>query len=238
MWLKVPVEEKDKQGRPRYSGGKRSKCGTPQGGVISPLLANIYINRMLKAFAKSDLMRRCGARIVNYADDFVVLCQHGAHAVLAEVRRWIVGMKLTLNEAKTCLRNAWKESFRFLGYEFGSLVFRPTRTRYLGARPSKKAMEKVRQRVSEILWRGRTESWKDICYELNQFLKGWAAYFAYGTARPSFRLVDIHVTERTKNFLRRRHKLPRMTGKLGWTPIHRDYGVIVVEDLLKSNACG
>lgn len=238
MWLKVPVEEKDKQGRPRYSGGKRSKCGTPQGGVISPLLANIYINRMLKAFAKSDLMRRCGARIVNYADDFVVLCEHSANAVLAEVRRWIVGMKLTLNEAKTCLRNAWKESFRFLGYEFGPLVFRPTRTRYLGARPSKKAMEKVRQRVSEILWRGRTERWKDICKELNQFLTGWAAYFAYGTARPSFRLVDIHVTERTKNFLRRRHKLPRRTGKLGWTAIHRDYGVIVVEDLLKSNACG
>ena len=69
MWLMVPVEERDEQGRPRYSGGKRSKCGTPQGGVISPLLANIYINRMLKAFAQSDLMRRCGARIVNYADD-------------------------------------------------------------------------------------------------------------------------------------------------------------------------
>lgn len=238
MWLKVPVEERDEQGRPRYSGGKSSKRGTPQGGVISPLLANIYINRLLKAFAQSDLMRRCGARIVNYADDFVVLCSHSAGAVLAEVRRWIVGMKLSLNEAKTCLRNAWKESFRFLGYEFGPLVFRPTRTRFMGARPSKKAMEKVRQRVSEILWRGRTERWKDICRELNQFLKGWAAYFAYGTARPSFRLVDIHVTERAKNFLRRRHKLPRRTGKLGWTKIHRGYGVIVVEDLLKSHASG
>ncbi len=80
MWLKVPVEERDEQGRRRFSGGKRSKCGTPQGGVVSPLLANIYINRMLKAFAKSDLMRRCGARIVNYADDFVVLCEHSAAA--------------------------------------------------------------------------------------------------------------------------------------------------------------
>ncbi len=103
MWLKVPAEEKDEQGRPRFTGGKRSKQGTPQGGVISPLLANIYINRLLKAFARSDLMSRCGARIVNYADDFVVLCRPGSAArVLAQIRQWLVGMKLTLNEAKSC----------------------------------------------------------------------------------------------------------------------------------------
>lgn len=236
MWLKVPVEERDEQGRRRYSGGKRSKCGTPQGGVISPLLANIYINRMLKAFDKSDLMKRCGARIVNYADDFVVLCEHSAAAVLAEVRRWIVGMKLALNEAKTCLRDAWKESFRFLGYEFGPLVYRPTRTRYLGARPSKKAMEKVRQRVSEILWRGRTERWKDICRELNQYLTGWAAYFAYDTASPSFRIVDIHVAARARNFLRRRHKLPNGTARFSYVEVHRSLGVVEIRSLLRSNA--
>jgi RNA-directed DNA polymerase len=236
MWLKVPVEERDERGRRRYSGGKRSKCGTPQGGVISPLLANIYINRMLKAFDKNDLMRRCGARIVNYADDFVVLCKHSAKAVLGQVRRWIVGMKLTLNEAKTCVRNAWKESFRFLGYEFGPLMYRPTRTRYLGARPSKKAMEKVRKRVSEILWPGRTEGWKDICRELNQYLTGWAAYFAYGTAYPSFRLVDIHVAARARNFLRRRHKLPRGTARFGYAEVHGSFGVIELVSLLRSKA--
>ncbi len=96
MWLKVPVQEKDEQGRPRLTGGKSSKQGTPQGGVISPLLANIYINRLLKAFARSDLMERCGARIVNYADDFVVLCRPGSAAMaLAQIRQWLVGMKLT-----------------------------------------------------------------------------------------------------------------------------------------------
>lgn len=236
MWLKVPVEERDERRRRRYSGGKRSKCGTPQGGVISPLLANIYINRMLKAFAKSDLMKRCGARIVNYADDFVVLCEHSPAAVLVEVRRWIVGMKLELNEAKTYLRNAWKEPFRFLGYEFGPLVYRPTRTRYLGARPSKQAMEKVRQRVSEILWRGRTERWPDICRELNQYLTGWAAYFAYDTAYPSFRIVDIHVAGRARNFLRRRHKLPSGTARFGYAEVHRDLGVVEIRRLLRSNA--
>ena len=237
MWLQVPVEERDERGRRRFSGGKCSKCGTPQGGVISPLLANIYINRMLKAFAKSDLMKRCGARIVNYADDFVVLCKHSAAAVLAEVRRWIVGMKLTLNEAKTCLRDAWKESFRFLGYEFGRLMYRPTRTWYLGARPSKKAMVQVQQRVSEILRRGRTERWKDICRELNQYLTGWARYFAYDTAYPSFRKVDLHVAARARNFLRRRHKLPRGTGRFDYVHVHHRMGVVEVRSVLGSHAC-
>lgn len=236
MWLMAPVEERDEQGRSRYSGGKSSKCGTPQGGVISPLLANIYINRMLKAFEKSDLMKRCGARIVNYADDFVVLCEHSAAAVLAQVRRWIVGMKLELNEAKTCLRDAWKENFRFLGYEFGPLVHWRTRTRYLGARPSKKAMEKVRQRVSEILWRGRTGRWEDIRQELNQYLTGWAVYFAYDTARPSFRIVDVHVADRARNFLRRRHRLPSKTARFGYVEVHRDLGVIEIRSLLRSHA--
>jgi RNA-directed DNA polymerase len=101
MWLKVPVEERDEQGRPKYSGGKRSKQGTPQGGVISPLLANIYINRLLKVFAQSELMERSGAKIVNYADDFVVVARKGAAEVLAQVKRWLGGLKLTLNEPKT-----------------------------------------------------------------------------------------------------------------------------------------
>jgi RNA-directed DNA polymerase len=206
------------------------------GGVISPLLANIYINRMLKAFEKNDLMKRCGALIVNYADDFVVLSGHSAAAVLAQVRRWIVGMKLELNEAKTCLRDAWKESFRFLGYEFGPLVYQPTGTRYLGARPSKKAMEQVRQRVSEILWRGRTARWQDICRELNQYLTGWAAYFAYDTAYPSFRIVDIHVAARARNFLRRRHKLPSRTARFGYVEVHHDLGVVEIRGLLRSHA--
>jgi RNA-directed DNA polymerase len=87
MWLKVPVEERDEKGRPRYSGGRRSKQGTPQGGVISPLLANIYINRLLKVFAASELGPKHGARIINYADDFVVVALKGAAEVLAHRKR-------------------------------------------------------------------------------------------------------------------------------------------------------
>ena len=236
MWLKAPVEERDENGRPRYSGGKRSKQGTPQGGVVSPLLANIYINRLLKAFAASDLGRKHGARIINYADDFVVVARTGAAEVLAQVRRWLVVMKLELNETKTCIRDGRKEHFCFLGYELGPMMNRRIRRRYLGARPSKKAMGHIRKTVSETLWRGRNERWEVIRDELNRKLQGWANYFAYGSPYASFRLVDIHVAQRVRNLLRRRHKLPRATGRFGYDEVHRVLGVIDLHRLLRTHA--
>jgi RNA-directed DNA polymerase len=233
MWLKVPVEETDERGRSRYSGGKGSKQGTPQGGVISPLLANIYINRLLRAFAGSDLMKRSEAKIVNYADDFVVLCKKGATQVLTQVRKWVEGMKLKVNEEKTSIRDARKEHFRFLGYEFGPLVFKRTGRVYLGARPSKKAVSKARERISQILQRGRVERWEEIRVELNQFLSGWAGYFAYGRAYPAFHALDLHVTERVRNLLRRRYKMPSSTTRFGYYEVHRNLGVLELQSRLR-----
>ncbi len=231
MWLKVPVEERDEQGRPRRSGGKRSKQGTPQGGVISPLLANIYINRLLRAFAASELGRKYGARLINYADDFVVVARTGAAEVLAQVRRWLCGMKLTLNETKTCLRDGRRESFRFLGYELGPMVNRRTGWNYLGAQPSKKAMETIRKKVSKTLWRGRNERWEVIRDELNRLLRGWASYFAYGSPHTAFRHVEVHVADRVRNLLRRRYQLSRATGRFGYAEL---YGALGVFDLKRS----
>ena len=236
MWLKVPVEERDEQGRPRSSGGKRSKQGTPQGGVISPLLANIYINRLLRVFAASELGRKYGARLVNYADDFVVVANEGAATVLAQVKRWLAVMKLTLNETKTCIRNGRQESFRFLGYELGPMMNRRTRRRYLGAQPSKKAMEQIRKKVSKTLWRGRTERWEAIRDELNRLLRGWASYFAYGSPHAAYRRVDVHVAARARNLLRRRHQLPRSTGRFGYVEVHGPLGVFELQSFLKTHA--
>ena len=226
MWLKVPVEERDEQSRPRYSGGTRSKAGTPQGGVISPLLANIYINRLLRVFDKSELMKECGARIVNYADDFVVVARRGATKVLAQIRKWLIGLKLKLNEEKTTLRNARKEHFCFLGYELGLLVSKRNGRRYFGARPSKKAMQRARRKISGILRRQRIEPWEEIQAELNRFLKGWAAYFRYDSPQPSFRVLNIHVTGRVRNLLRRRHKLPSATTRFSHEVVHGPLGVV------------
>src|ERR1019366_8798941 len=100
-WLKVPVEERDENGKPRVSGGKKNMCGTPQGGVISPLLANLYMNRFLKYWRINGRGEFFRAQIVNYADDFVILSRRQAAGALDWTRSVMSRIGLTLNEAKT-----------------------------------------------------------------------------------------------------------------------------------------
>ena len=108
-------------------------------GVASPLLANIYMHRFIKAFRKYRLDGRYGAVLVTYADDFVVLCRHGAAEVLERTRQWMTSIGLALNEPKTRVCDARSEPFDFLGYTFGPMYSPRTGGRYHGARPSKKA---------------------------------------------------------------------------------------------------
>jgi RNA-directed DNA polymerase len=109
LWLKVPVEERGDGGCSiRRCPGNR---GTPQGGVLSPLLANIYMRRFLKAWELRGNDRKYGCRVVNYADDFVILCRRDATAALAEARHLLTRLGLALNETKTRIRFAWNEPF-------------------------------------------------------------------------------------------------------------------------------
>src|SRR5882762_8316530 len=133
VWLKVPVEERDEKGKKRLTGGRDNDRGTPQGGVISPLLANLYMNRMLKGWRQTKRGEQFQARVVNYADDFVILSRGQAAEALSWTREVVTGMGLSLNEAKTCIRRARRESFNFLGYTFGPHRNRKTGQKYLGA---------------------------------------------------------------------------------------------------------
>ncbi len=207
-WLKAPVAEPAAGGGWRYSGGKRARRGTPQGGVISPLLANLYMNRYLKVFRLRGLDRRYGARLVNYADDFVVLCRYGAAEVLAQSRRWFAQMGLTLNEQKTRVCDGRRESFTFLGYTFGPMRYRKDGHWYLGAAPAKTAVKRIKGRIRQILRPTNQEPWAEVVADLNRVLRGWARYFAYGTRLMAYRAVDHYVWERARHFLRRRHKVP------------------------------
>src|ERR1700682_2595166 len=119
MWLKVPVEERDENGKPRVSGGKGSTCGTPQGGVISPLLANLYMNRFLKDWRVTGRGEVFRAQVVTYADDFVILSCGRATEALDWTRSVMTRIGLTLNEAKTSVKQARRDRFDFLGYTFG-----------------------------------------------------------------------------------------------------------------------
>jgi len=132
MWLKTPVEETDPDGRRRMSGGKRSTCGTPQGGVISPLLANRYMNRFLRHWRQQGRREAFRAEVVNYADDFVILSRGHAQEALTWTRRVMTRLGLTVNEAKTTVRDARQERFDFLGYSFGPHHYRKGRSLVFG----------------------------------------------------------------------------------------------------------
>ena len=136
LWLKAPIEERDGNGTRRMHGGKGNTCGTPQGGVISPLLANIYMNRFLKHWRLSGCGEAFRGHVVTYADDFVILSRGRASEALAWTKAVMTRLGLTLNEEKTSLKNARQERFDFLGYSFGPHHFGANGKWYLGASPS------------------------------------------------------------------------------------------------------
>jgi RNA-directed DNA polymerase len=205
-WLKAPVEERDGAGKRRFTGGKGSKCGTPQGGVISPLLANIYMNRFLKYWRLNGLGQRLKAHVVVYADDLVILSRgyaEEAHAVLGQA---MTRIGLTLNETKTKLRAARTERFDFLGYTFGPHWDRRTGKRYLGAGPSPRSRQRLKGKVHALTTPGNVLPWPEVRDRLNRLLRGWQAYFGYGTLSRAYSEVNWYVAGRVRGFLRRRHK--------------------------------
>ena len=226
MWLEVPVEEEDEKGNKRLTGGKDRDCGTPQGGVISPLLANLYMNRMLKGWRRTGRAEQFRARIVNYADDFVILSRGKAKEALEWTREVLARLELKLNEKKTSLRNARRERFDFLGYTFGPHYSGRTGRRYLGYSPSTKSVSQMKRKVAEYLIPGNTRPWEQVRERLNQKLRGWKAYFQLGSAGRAYRALDEYVEERVRHFLRRRHKVSSLgTREFSMRRIYSELGV-------------
>ena len=227
MWLKVPVEETDEKGKKRLTGGKDSDRGTPQGGVISPLLANLYMNRMLKGWRRTGRGEQFRAHIVNYADDFVILSCGKAAEALEWTRGTLTRLGLTLNEKKTSIRNAREERFDFPGYTFGPHFSRRTGRKYLGYSPSQKSVTKIKEKVAEHLTPDNVRPWEAVRDQLHRKLKGWKAYFKLGSPWKAYEVLDDYVEERVRHFLRRRHKvssqgtrqfsMQRIFGELGVT---------------------
>jgi RNA-directed DNA polymerase len=227
MWLKAPVEETDKDGRKRLTGGKRHKRGTPQGGVISPLLANLYMNRFLKHWRLTEQGHKLKAQVIAYADDFVILSRGCAEQAKAWAQEVMTRLGLSLNEAKTFIRNAAKERFDFLGYSFGPHYSPKNGRCYLGASPSKKSVARLKPRLCAILHRGNKAPWTEVRGKLNRLLKGWSGYFNYGTCTPAYRAIDNHVMTRVQHFLVERHKVPsRGTAQFSREIVFGELGVL------------
>jgi RNA-directed DNA polymerase len=207
LWLKVPVEERDDEGGRRVTGGKRSTRGTPQGGVVSPMLANLYMNRFLKHWRNSGCGEAFQAHVISYADDFVILSRGSAAEAMAWTQKVMTRLGLTLNEVKTKLKDARRERFDFLGYSFGPDYHRKGGYRYLSASPSKRSIRRLTTKIGELLVPGNHDPWPEVCGQLNAVLRGWSAYFSHGTRLMAYRAVDNYVYDAVRHFLSRRHKV-------------------------------
>lgn len=209
MWLRMPVVD-DEGGRPPSRRGR----GTPQGGVISPLLANIYLHWFDVLFHRADGPAVwAGAKLVRYADDFVVLAKYQGE----RLRRWMEGvletrMGLEINRDKTTVVNLCAEGARldFLGFKFWYAPDLKGRShRYLRLEPSKRAVKRERASLREMT-STRRSFWPipALIQALNRHLKGWANYFDYGYPRAGFREINMYVRKRLGCHLRRRSQRP------------------------------
>jgi len=216
MWLKAPIMEVDRDGTKRnIGGGKGSRQGTPQGGVISPLLANLYLHILDRIWKKGNLQERLGARIVRYADDIVILCRRTkADKAMATLCYVLERLKLTLNESKTKRVNAFKGRFDFLGFTIWMGKSRKTGNYYPHVQPSKESLRYIKDQVTELTERKKTRKpLIQVVREVNATVRGWVGYFHYRNCSKALAHVRGHVEERLRTHLRKRHKIKiRATG--------------------------
>src|SRR5271168_1535007 len=208
QWLRAPVETTDGDGKRRMEGGRTSRQGVPQGGVISPLIANLYMNRFLKYWRQTGRGEAWKAHVINYADDFVILSRGHAEEALAWTDRTMTRLGLTLNRTKTRLCDARTDRFDFLGYSFGPHCHRQQGRWFAGASPSDKSVQSLKDKLGAILVPGNKGPWPEVRGTLNRLLRGWGGYFSPGSHYLADRAIEAHIYDRVRNFLVRRHKMP------------------------------
>jgi group II intron reverse transcriptase/maturase len=233
MWLKAPIVEMDKDGTKRnIGGGKGNRKGTPQGGVISPLLSNLYLHLLDRIWERRNLPQQIGARIVRYADDIVVLCRRSTDPAMDVLRHVLERMSLQLNESKTRVVDAYQEMFTFLGFEFRMGKSRRTGKYFAFVQPSKKSLKKIKDRITELTDRTRTIiPLGMLINEVNIMTCGWVGYFHKRNCSKALCGVRWHLEERVRTHLRKRHKVrDRETGYVRFTnrSLYETYGLYKV----------
>ena len=208
-WLEMAVEEDDGKGNKRRTTvNKDSGRGIPQGAPISPLLANLYMRRFLLGWKQAGWDRKLKAHIVNYADDFVILCPARAERALAAMEAMMGKLKLRVNQQKTRICRVPEESFDFLGYTLGRCHRTRTGEAYIGTKPSKKRVARLCEKISQMTERkGCWKETEELVGELNLVVKGWGNYFRLGSVSKADRAVDGHVRYRLRRWLCHKHKV-------------------------------
>jgi len=212
MWLESPVVEPDSEGKP--GTWKRPRKGTPQGGVISPLLSNLYLHWFDKLFHRADGPAQwAGAKLVRYADDFVVLARYQGTRLTSWIESKLEGwLGLEINREKTRVVNLKEEgaSLDFLGFTFRYYDdLKGQGWRYLNVSPSAKALKKEREKLHELTdYRRGHVPIPRLIEALNRHLEGWKNYFDFGYPRVAFGEINTYVRGRLTQHLRRRSQRP------------------------------
>ncbi len=217
LWLRCPVVEEDDQGRRRVM---RPRQGTPQGGVISPLLANIYLHDFDRAFHEpGGPAQFADAQLVRYADDFVVCARSMGPRLTAWLERRLEhDLRLTVNRTKTRVvrLTAPQQSLDFLGFRLRyvrDLRGRPHR--YLTVEPCPRAEARLRDKLRTLTSVSTSHSLEATLHAVNTLLRGWKAYFQYGYPRRVFRKINYYLLVRFRCFLRNRSQRPSRPFRAG-----------------------
>lgn len=211
MWLEAPIEEPPAPGQKK---GRviRLKQGTPQGGVISPLLSNLYLHWFDKLFYSArGPARWAGAHLVRYADDFVILAPYQSRRLQDWIEQTLEGwMGLKLNREKTQVVAVKATPLDFLGYTFRyDRDLKGRAHHYLNVVPSKQALQREREKLREMTGaKYGHKPMKVMIEEINRQVKGWSSYYRYGYPRAAFRRINQYVRERLTRHLRRRSQRP------------------------------
>jgi RNA-directed DNA polymerase len=206
-WLTAPVVEVI-DGRPvQTTEARRTKRGTPQGGVISPLLANCYFRRFLLAWHSHGHRDQLNAHVVNCADDFVICCRPGnAEAAMTRMAKLVTRLGLEVNATKTRIVRLPEEQFDFLGYTVGRFYGKDGRP-YFGTRPSRKAVKSLLRRIHERTARQwYLDEPANTVVRINSMLRGWCGYFDQGPVIEVYELIRAYTERRVRRWLMRRSK--------------------------------
>jgi RNA-directed DNA polymerase len=209
QWLKAPVIGEDADGtRKSVGGGKANRKGTPQGGVISPLLANCYLHLLDRLWQRRHLKDNLQAHLVRYADDFVVLCRKDVEEPLKVVCHVLARLGPELNETKTHIVDATTASFNFLGCTLQMRRGAKTGKPYPNVRPADTSLKKIKARLTELTGRELTAMpLSNIVENVNRSLRGWANYFHHRNSSRAMSKVRTHAEDRLRTHLMKRHKI-------------------------------
>jgi RNA-directed DNA polymerase len=201
QWLKAPVAGV------RSEGTGPRQCGTPQGGVISPLLGNIYLHELDRHWRDQRLEERWNARLVRYADDFVILCRGTLAEVRAEVDAVIGRLGLSVNTEKTRHVDTRREPFEFLGFELRMRRSSRTGRAFAMTRPSRASCQRIRDRIRELTGRDRyTLPPRQVIDEVNRSVRGWVQYFRFGNCTRDLWSLWRHLYQRIRGYICRRKR--------------------------------